>query len=259
MRAWIDLPAHASWTAGERRRFAAHVTTLQSADAELPPLGIAAAEITRNPSLAAAELVLHDLAVQGWAIRAGRRAMAEVSAPPIESDAGIEKLRVQRQERVKSNEQLRQPSVRRFITMMETPRARGDSFVSIFSLMRDGEELAGALEQHLAHPEEVPLSAIVDPYLQTVDPSGRCEFTGLRLLDIWRYFRHTWSNQYTSTPGRSLPILVRDRAAPNHPVIGIASIGSAVVQQPRSRCVEPGGTRRGNELPLVVQHPQTLP
>ena len=89
MRAWIDLPAHASWTAGERRRFAAHVTTLQSADAELPPLGIAAAEITRNPSLAAAELVLHDLAVQGWAIRAGRRAMAEVSAPPIESDAAV--------------------------------------------------------------------------------------------------------------------------------------------------------------------------
>ncbi len=46
-----------------------------------------------------------------------------------------------------------------------------------------------------------------------------------------RYFRHTWVNAYRSLPGRSVQILVRDAAAPNHPVIGIAALGSSVVQQ----------------------------
>ncbi|MEQ1761022.1 MAG: Druantia anti-phage system protein DruA [Vicinamibacterales bacterium] len=203
---------------------------MQAAGSTPCTLRVTSEEVTRSPSLAAARLVLQDLAIQGWAIRPGERGAAEVCAPTIEFDATDEKHRVQRQEQVKRDEQLRQPSVRRFVLMMEAPRARGDSFVSIFSLMRDGEELASALEAHVARPEETQLIEVVDPYLQIADTAARCEFTGLRLLDIWRYFRHTWSNQYTSTPGRSLPILIRDRAAPNHPVIGIASIGSAVVQ-----------------------------
>lgn len=227
---WIVLPPHHSWTAGERRLLATDVAQLERLDVDCSGMNIPRSEVTRNPSLAAARLVLRDLAVQGWGIRPGGRGAVEVSTPRIETDAALEKRRVQRQERVKSLEQLRQPSVRRFIRTMETPRVRGDSFISIFSLMRDGTELAGDLELHLQNPEQTPLAAIVDPYLQVVDPAARCEFTGLRLLDIWRYFRHTWSNQYTSTPGRSLPILIRDRAAANHPVVGIASIGSAVVQ-----------------------------
>jgi hypothetical protein len=40
----------------------------------------------------------------------------------------------------------------------------------------------------------------------------------------------TWSNQYTSTPGRTMMLLVRDRAARDHPIIGIASLGSSIVQ-----------------------------
>src|SRR5262249_54208623 len=35
---------------------------------------------------------------------------------------------------------------------------------------------------------------------------------------------------YKSIPGRSIMILIRDAAAPNHPVIGIAALGSSVVQ-----------------------------
>src|SRR5690606_31873353 len=70
----------------------------------------------------------------------------------------------------------------------------------------------------------------IDPYLSFVTEDARCELTGLRLQDIWRYFRHTWSNQYTSTPGRTMAMLVRDRAVPMHPVIGIAALGSPIVQ-----------------------------
>ncbi|HEY7427686.1 MAG TPA: Druantia anti-phage system protein DruA [Gemmataceae bacterium] len=68
------------------------------------------------------------------------------------------------------------------------------------------------------------------PYLQVVDGEGVCEQTGLRLADIWRYFRHTWATPYTNAPGRKFWILVRDRAAKFHPVIGIAAFDNAVVQ-----------------------------
>ena len=87
-------------------------------------------------------------------------------------------------------------------------------------------------------------SDIVDPYLQVVESGERCEWTGLRMMDVWRYFRHTWSNQYLSTPGRSMAVLVRDRAAENHPVIGIAALGSAIVQLGHRDRACWAGTRR---------------
>src|SRR5438128_2231154 len=44
-----------------------------------------------------------------------------------------------------------------------------------------------------------------------------------------RDFRHTWASPYKSVPGRSMMVLVRDEAAPFHPVIGIAALSSAAV------------------------------
>ena len=35
---------------------------------------------------------------------------------------------------------------------------------------------------------------------------------------------------YQSTPGRKLFFLIRDRAALNHPVIGIGALGSPIIQ-----------------------------
>src|SRR5439155_24540603 len=107
-------------------------------------------------------------------------------------------------------------------------------WVSIFSLMRDGRELAGRLREAQGIADEdariLSLNRCVDPYLQPVVGDERCEHTGLLLADIWRYFRHTWTNHYSSTPGRQIAFLIRDRAAENHPVIGIGAYGSAVVQ-----------------------------
>jgi hypothetical protein len=107
---------------------------------------------------------------------------------------------------------------------METRRIHEGRFASIFSLMRDGREMAKELRHAGAGA-----SAAIRPYVQFVDGEVRCEHTGLRLVDIWRYFRHTWANPYKSVPGRSMMILVRDAAAPVHPVIGIAALSSAVV------------------------------
>ena len=74
------------------------------------------------------------------------------------------------------------------------------------------------------------LRQVINPYIQFVDDAEFCEHTGFRLQHIWRYFRHTWTNQYTATPGRSMGFMIRDRAREHHPVIGIGSLGSPIVQ-----------------------------
>jgi hypothetical protein len=181
--------------------------------------------------LVAASLVLTDLVIQGWALRV-QRGVAQVKPPEMVQQAE-EKQRIQRQELVRRNAQLRQPAVKEFIRSMERSRYFNGRFVSIFSLMRDGRELAKALRQtrkHLDNGRTETLSRVIDPYLQFVSENTRCTLTGLRLMDIWRYFRHTWTNQYTSVPGRTIMFIVRDRAALHHPVIGIGALSSPVVQ-----------------------------
>lgn len=184
--------------------------------------------------LLAVGLVLTDLAMQGWQFRV-RSGGIEIRPPtPVSDDRAAEKARIQRQELVKRDAQLRQPAVRQFLRSMERTRVFNGKFASIFSLMRDGRELADRLRSARAHSDNGwagALESIIDPYLQFVTSDGAtCNFTGLRLADIWRYFRHTWTNQHTSIPGRTMMFLVRDRAAPYHPVVGIGAIGSPVMQ-----------------------------
>ena len=190
-------------------------------------------EATSGP-LRASLLTLIDLARQGWRVdvsgEEGEEARLEVRMPRrVSADHREEKARLRAQELVKRDEQLKEPSTRAFIESMEyPPRARR----SVFTLMRDGVELAAALRaaRQLSGEERLrALQGAVDPYLQVVTDE-RCARTGLKLQDIWRYFRHTWSNQYMTTPGRTLGLLVRDAARPSHPVIGIAAIGSSIMQ-----------------------------
>lgn len=182
--------------------------------------------------LAAAVHVIQDLASQGWDVRIDADEKVAVAPPALETDPATEKDRVRRQELLKRDEQLALPAVRRFIAEMERPREFDGKFVSIFSLMRDGVELAQQLRGVRANDcagSDV-WRRVIDPYVQVIENGARCVHTGLRLVDVWRYFRHTWTNQYTSTPGRTMLILVRDRAAAFHPVIGIAALGSSIVQ-----------------------------
>jgi hypothetical protein len=99
--------------------------------------------------------------------------------------------------------------------------------------MRDGSELARQLRLYRsAHGDAASsdLCKIVNPYIQVIAGEELCDKTGLRLVDIWRYFRHTWSNPYNSVPGRSFMVLVRDSAVEPHPVIGIGALASSAVQ-----------------------------
>ena len=99
---------------------------------------------------------------------------------------------------------------------------------SIKALIANGHELAERLKR--AKNGDIAISDAVKPYLQLVQENERDEFTGLKLSEIWRYFRLTWSTPYEPTPGRTLLYLIRDAAHPNHAVMGIASLENCAVQ-----------------------------
>lgn len=181
--------------------------------------------------LEAAGRILVDLARQGWTVEVDNNVVVVIQNDGDGLSVQDQKNRIREQELIKRNEQLATPSVRRFIQNMESSRLHADQFVSVFSLMRDGQELAELLKNYRDRGILADgFQEIIQPYVQVIESEvDECQFTGLKLTDIWRYFRHTWTNQSNSVPGRSMRLLVRDRAAPNHPVIGIASIGSPIV------------------------------
>ena len=196
-------------------------------------LSKAAVQAKATAATAAVNL-LSDLARQRWKVRIRKDGVVEVCRPDAQKlDPKAEKDRIRAQELVKRDEQLKQPATQKFIKGMELRRLHEGQFVSIYSVMRDGRKLSASLRliRDLPMPERpAALRKIVDPYIEFVTKNTKCQHTGLRLQDIWRYFRHTWSNQYTSTPGRTMSFLVRDRAASCHPIIGIGSLGSPIVQ-----------------------------
>jgi hypothetical protein len=228
---WYLLPAPAAWGQAERAAFIALARAISGSSPAGDGPDVHAARHaclqTGQVSLIAAANVLGDLASQGWSVIVDDGAVRVAPALSVADPAG-EKDRIRRQELVKRNEQLSLPSVRKFITGLERPREYHGRFVSVFSLMRDGRDLAAVLEAATGQPSA--LRAVIDPYVQPVATGERCRHTGLLLTDIWRYFRQTWTNYYATTPGRTLQLLIRDRAAPFHPVIGIAALSSAIVQ-----------------------------
>ena len=185
-------------------------------------------------TLQAALHVLTDLARQRWPMRINESGDPEVKHPEANQfNSSCQKEQIRAQERVKRDEQLLEPATRRFIKGMEQKSVHYGELNSIYSVFRDGRELAASLRsvRSLEGEERIDaLGKVIDPYLQFVNEAEYCEHTGMRLQDIWRYFRHTWTNQYTVTPGRSMAFIIRDRAVKQHPVIGIGSLGSPIMQ-----------------------------
>lgn len=182
-----------------------------------------------------ARSVVLDMVAQGWALTF-RPGFVDLQAPKTEGVTPDElKQRIREGHLLERDAQLRQTSVRQFIKDMEHRRLGPAGWVSVFSLMRDGRDLAAKLRIAAAeesHERQRELHrAAVAPYLQVVQTGVKCQFTGILLTEIWRYFRHTWVSTYKSLPGRSMMVLVRDAAAPCHPVIGIAALGSSMAQQ----------------------------
>lgn len=188
-----------------------------------------------SPYLRATCLVLADLLERGWGARTCATPSPQLQiyrpggVPPIDESVLDAKARIRAFHLVGRNRQLRQPPVQEFIRRMERPRRHNGCLVSVLDLIDRGNELTAAFSSVEALPEaerDKALAAVVEPRLQICDEGARCEATGLRLKDIWRYFRYTWSLEYRSLAGRSMQFLIRNTARPMAPVIGIAMLAS---------------------------------
>jgi hypothetical protein len=208
-----------------------------------------------NTDLAFMENLIIDLMLQDWEIKIQRNKIRLELEVLDDSDRNIEeeKVKTRRRHLLARDVQLKQPTVRDFIKSMEKRRLTAKGWHSIFSVMRDGNELSNLLGQaNQLESEEQKLAYLreaVRPYIQIVETGLQCPHTGILLSEIWRYFRHTWINEYKSLPGRSISVLIRDAAGPNHPVIGIAALGSSVAQQTvRDKWIGWEGETFGNRL-----------
>lgn len=225
----VRCPAPRWWSAPAIRELASVLATLPiGSAARQEALQAARTALSAAPlECRAAAAVLIDLSLHGWSVSGEGEELSLI--PPVHAvDRMEEKARVQAQLAEEREHQVQERAVRAFIERMERPRLVRGQTRSIFSLFRDGRELAAQLRE--AAGDEGRVREAVRPYLQIIRGNERCEHSGMLLTDIWRYFRHTWATPYKSTPGRSMAVLVRDAAAPNHPVIGIALVGSPASQ-----------------------------
>jgi hypothetical protein len=173
--------------------------------------------------------LLRDLIHIGWELHVDPHWI--YVRPPKTANLVERKESIRQQLLFGRNDQLAEDSNRRFLFSLERP-SKYVSTRPITDLIADGRRLAEQLERVLAGPQEgrtALLKQICQPYLQLVSDE-RDQHTNIRLIDIWRYFRHSWATRYRSSPGRNLFYLVRDAAQPSHPVIGIAALGNTVMQ-----------------------------
>lgn len=182
-------------------------------------------------------LLVADLFEQGW--RVSSKGGTITFSPPglvrAESETVDDiKARVRDALQTARQRQLETPSVRRFLEAAERhrPRATGKKS-SVLDLIDDGAALSAELRRVNSLPEgerEAALAQLVDPVVEVCEAGARCPDTGIELIEIWRYFRHTWAHEYRSIPGRQMMVLVRNAARPNRPVMGIAMLASPVMR-----------------------------
>ena len=189
-------------------------------------------DIAQQLMLAVAASILADLAEQGWRVESAGKAIL-ITPPYLRASSRESVLQVKSRIRnslmVSSDRQLAGTATQDFLKFMERTRSFDGKVVSVRSLVDDGASLAQRLSDigTLGETEKSEkLRTLIRPVVQVCDPEARCEFTGYKLLDIWRYFRHTWALEYNSVPGRTIRFLIRNRARPSWPIIGIAMLSS---------------------------------
>ena len=166
--------------------------------------------------------LLADLIDLGWSIEITRKGF-EISPPKyVKSDEAKIKAR-------NSNWRAAENDIRNlqdvtFINKLRKPPV-GSKNKSIDLLVDNGDELKKLFEKVNSLKDEnkkvEALKKIIKPEIQHCFLDETCSFTGLRLMDIWRYFRLTWSMPYQTSNARTMPFLVRNGARPNKPIIGI--------------------------------------
>ncbi len=226
------------------RKLGAYIEIKRDAD----PQGLASAlrqlherwqDETWSLELRAVALLLADLIEQGWEVTTDEEAM-HLQPPGLRlagESAEVAKGRLRRALQTGRDRQLVDSGVQKFLGRMHHVVPRPQGRTSIADVIENGAELAELLRPISGMPGAEMASGlkrVIDPVIEVCDEDAKCSVTGLRLLDIWRYFRHTWSLEYRSIPGRQLALLIRNAARPKRPVIGIAMLASPVVRM-RSR------------------------
>ena len=188
--------------------------------------------------------LLADLLAGGWHVGIGLEGFLISKPDYYKSFTGKNldetKDKMRRIQKINRDKQVESVEIQRFIERMERPRKVGNEEKSILNLIDNGKELAEIFKDisQLDETKKVSLlKKIINPEVVVCYPEdplfkeeqNNCPYTGLRLGDIWKYFRLTWSNEYKSIPGKSFPVLIRNSARPNKPIIGIAMLRSAAL------------------------------
>ena len=96
---------------------------------------------------------------------------------------------------------------------------------SVEVLIDDGSELKKIFQRinRISDDEQkiLELNKILKLEIQHCFEDEVCKETNIRLLEIWQYFRLTWSIPYGTANSRTMPVLIRNAARPNNSVIGI--------------------------------------
>lgn len=202
------------------QRIRAAIDTVEASRLHLRYLGVKADDLQPTITYLASLRVLRDLTVQGWV--AGVDDDGIYILPPAMLTGGDDpadaKSEVRNSFRFAMADQLHTPSVAIFVRRMEQH--------GIAAVFADGPDLARRIDDARAAGN---VETAIRPVLELVNPEAKDSATGIRLQDIWRYSRLQWSIPYQSTPGRNMHYLIRDNAAPNRPVIGIAALGNAIL------------------------------
>ena len=178
--------------------------------------------ISQRKKYRAVWLLLRDLIHASWSA-CYRTGVLELSMPNSESLHGESTRRTKERLRdwLRESRLERLQTFEKFIRQMEI---ESPTKKSVLHLVADGNELASRLKTC------TDIHEAVKPRLQLVEENTRDKVTNLKLQDIWRYFRLTWSTPSETTPGRTMQYLIRDEAHPNHPVMGIISLENCAVQ-----------------------------
>jgi hypothetical protein len=179
-------------------------------------------------------LVMADLLSQDWGVEIAVPRITLIPPPEIAAPGqDIHTVKERRRAALLAGraDQLASPAVRAFLSQMERPRVTRAGLSSVRCLVDRGSSLAEELRKIASLPlanRAAALDQVIRPSIELIQPGQRCEATGLLLTHIWRYFRHTWSLQYRSAPGRTILFLIRNLARENHPVMAIGGLASSL-------------------------------
>jgi hypothetical protein len=125
--------------------------------------------------------VVVDFVAQGWTLKAGQKKISLLSPATRGVRPEDVKQRIRTGHLVERDAQLRECAVVDFIKTMEKRRLKHSDWVSIYSLMRDGRELAAKLkavtEEGLEAKRDEMLAAAISPYVQLVEADAICSQT----------------------------------------------------------------------------------